>query len=107
MKKDLLHIANLFLDHLALNLQYEGFGAGVVERVLEDYKEIGFAKTTSKSVLCSMNDMNYGYEFEVVRYGGIEWLNFLAVNQKMNRTPMKAIKYNYAIEEVKKLLYFE
>lgn len=104
IKKDLLNIDNLFLHHLAYNLQYEGFSAGVIERVTEEYNEMGFAMTISKSVLGSMNDMKYGYEFEVVRAGGIENLNVLAVNQKMNMTPLKAIKYNFPIEEIKRVI---
>ena len=86
LKKNLLDISNLFRSHLAFNLQYEGFGASVIERVMEEYKELDFAKTISKSMLGSMNDLKHGYEFEVVRAGGIESLDVLAVNQNMNRT---------------------
>lgn len=106
LKKDLLSIDNLLLNHLAYNLQYEGFSTGVIERVLEEYKEVGLAKTVSKSVLGSMNDLKVGYEFEVYRADGIEHLNVLAVNQKMNRTPLKAIKYNFPIEELKRVVAF-
>ncbi len=106
LKKNLLDIDNLFRNYLAFNLQYEGFGAGVIERVLEEYKELGFASTINKSVLGSMNDLKVGYESEVYRAGGIEILNVLAVNQKMNQTPLKAIKYNFPIEELKKVIAF-
>lgn len=106
LKKDLLSIDNLFRSHLAFNMQYEGFGAGVIEQVLAEYKEIGFARTNSKSVLGSMNDLKVGYEFEVYRAGGIEHLNVLTVNQKINETPLKAIKYNYPIEELKRVVAF-
>ena len=61
-------------------------------------------RTISKSVLGSMNDLKYGYEFEIVRAGEVESLNVLAVNQKMDMTPLKAIKYNFSIEEIKRVL---
>jgi len=51
-----------------------------------------------------MNDLKYGYEFEIVRAGEVESLNVLAVNQKMDMTPLKAIKYNFSIEEIKRVL---
>lgn len=104
LKKDLLNIGTLFLSHLGYNLQYEGLDTEVTEGVLGEYKDIGFARTTSKSVLGSMNDLKFGYEFEVARAGGIDGLNILAVNQKMNRTPLKAINYNFPIEEIKRVL---
>jgi hypothetical protein len=106
LKKDLLKIENLFRSHLAFNLQYEGFSAGAIERVMEEYKEIGFARTVSKSVLGSMNDLKHGYEFKVFRAGGIEHFNVLAVNQKMNKTPLKTIKYNFPIEEITRVIAF-
>lgn len=104
LKKDLLNIHSLFLMHLSYNLQYEGFGAEVTERVLGEYREIGFAKTRSRSVLGSMNDLKRGYEFEIIRAGGVENLNVLDANQKANETPLSAIKYNSPIEEMKRIL---
>lgn len=104
LKKDLLNIRNLFLSHLGYNLQYEGLDAEVTEGVLREYKDIGFARTTSKSVLGSMNDLKQGYEFEIYRAGGLERFNVLAVNLKMNQTPLKAIRYNFPIEEIKRVL---
>ena len=48
LKKDVLNIANMFFNHLAYNMQYEGFAADVIKRALEEYNEIAFAKTSSK-----------------------------------------------------------
>lgn len=104
LKKDLMNIGDLFICHLGYNLQYEGFGAEVMERVLHEYKEIGFTKTISKSVLGSMNDLKHGYEFEIYRAGNLERLNILAVNKKVNETPLSAIKYNFPIEEMQRIL---
>lgn len=106
LKKDLLNIHNLFRSHLSNNLQYEGFATDVIKRALEEYNEIGLAKTASRSVLGSMNDLKCAYGFEVVRSGGIGGFNVLAVNREMNRTPLSAIKYSYAIEEVKRVIVF-
>lgn len=91
LKKDLLNIGDLFVCHLGYNLQYEGFNPEIVERVLAEYRDIRFAKTISKSVLGSMNDLKHGYEFETYRAGGSERFNVLAVNQKMNKTLLSAI----------------
>ena len=47
LKKDLIRFNSLFINHLAFNLQYEGFSTVVIERVLEEYKEINLARTLS------------------------------------------------------------
>jgi hypothetical protein len=104
LKANLKSIEQEFLIHLSYNLQYEGFGLEVINRVMQEYQEIGFAKTVSKSVLGSMNDFAYHYEFQIMREGGIENIRILHLNKKINRTPMGALKYNFPIETLKKLL---
>lgn len=71
---------------------------------MQEYHEIGFAKTVSKSVLGSMNDFAYQYEAHIIGDGGFDNIKILQLNQKINRTPMGALKYKYPIETLKKLL---
>jgi hypothetical protein len=85
-------------------LQNEGFGLEVMNRVMQKYQEIGFAKTFSKSVLGSMNDLAYQYEFLIMRDGGINNIRIFELNQKINRTPLGVLKYKYPIEAVKGFL---
>lgn len=104
LKANLKNIEEEFLINLSYNLQSEGFGLEVINRVMQEYQEIGFAKTVSKSVLGSMNDLAYQYEFQIMRERGIENIKVLKLNHEINRTPMGALKYKYPIEALKNLL---
>ena len=50
-KENLKNIIDEFLFNLNLNLQAEGFPLDVIIRVMAEYTDIGFAKTSSKTVL--------------------------------------------------------
>ncbi len=104
LKANLKNIEEEFLIHLSYNLQYEGFGLEVINRIIQEYMEIGFAKTVSKRVLGSMNDLAYQYEAHIIGDRGFNNIKILQLNQKINRTPMGALKYQYPIEALKNLL---
>lgn len=104
LKGNLKNIEEEFLIHLSYNLQNEGFGLEVINRIMQEYGKIGFAKTASKRVLGSMNELAYQYEFQIMRDGGIDNIKILQLNQRINRTPMGALKYGYPIEGLRKLL---
>lgn len=90
----------LFTLHLKMNIEKEGFGPADVFKALEEYAEIAIAPTKSRSVLGSMNDLADQADFLVSRSGGLEKGDMLTVNMMLNRIPMGAIKYRYAIEQV-------
>jgi len=102
-KKDLGNIREIFVLHLKMNLEKEGFGPEDVNKALEEYSEITIAPTTSRSVLGSMNDLADQVDFLVSRAGGLEEGDILTVNMMLNRIPMGAIKYRYAIDKVYEL----
>jgi len=104
LKVNLKNIVDEFLIHLSYNLQNEGFGLEVINRVMHEYQEIGYAKTVSKSVLGSMNDLAYQYEAHIIGDGGFDNIKIIQLNQKINRTPMGALKYGYPIEAMEMLL---
>lgn len=87
-----------------LNLKYEGFGPAVLERISSEYRQLRFAKTASRSVLGSMNDIAYQYEVYIHMDGGIESAKMLQINHKINRMPMSAIAYKYPIEALRKVI---
>ena len=104
LKANLKNIEQEFLINLSYNLQNEGFGLEVINRVMQEYREIGFAKTVSKSVLGSMNEFMFQYEVLIQMEGGIDNIRILQVNQKINKTIMGALKYKYPIEALRNLL---
>jgi hypothetical protein len=104
LKINLRNIEEEFLIHLSYNLENEGFRLEVINKVLLEYQQIGFARTVSKSVLGSMNDFVYHYKFQTMREGGADNIRILPLNQMINRIPMRALKYEYPIETLKKLI---
>jgi len=102
-KKDLSNFRELFALHLKMNLAKEGFGPEDIAKALREYDEIAIAPTANRSVLGSMNDLAYQADFLVSRAGGLEKGDILTVNMMLNRIPMGAIKYRYAIDELYEL----
>lgn len=99
-----LNIHDEFLINLNLNLQAEGFSIEIINRVMQEYGEIGFAKTTRKQILGVMNEFAFEYEFLIRREGGIENVRILGVNKKINRTPISPLKYGYPVDSLKNIL---
>jgi len=104
LKANLKNIEQEFLINLSYNLQYEGFGLEVINRVMQEYQEIGFSKTYSRQVLGSMNEFAFEYDYFIRREWGIEKARIFEINKEINRTPMGALKYRYPIEALKNLL---
>ena len=100
-KKDDFH--DLFLMNLNSNLAVEGLRQGEILKALDEYSEIAIAPTMNRSVLGSMNDLAGQAEFLIHRAGGLEKADMLRVNMMLNRVPMGALKYHYAIEKVYEL----
>lgn len=100
-KKDDFH--DLFLMNLNANLAGEGLRQVEILKALDEYSEIAVAPTSNRSVLGSMNDLADQVEFLISRAGGLEKADMLRVNMMLNRVPMGALKYDYAIEKVYEL----
>jgi hypothetical protein len=104
LKANLKNIEEEFLVNLIYNLQCEGFGIEVVNRVMQEYREIGFAKTSNRQVLGSMNEFAFEYDYLIRREGGLEKARIFEINKDINRTIKGALKYMYPIEGLKNLL---
>lgn len=103
-KENLKNIVDEFLMHLNLNLQAEGFSLEVINRVMREYQDILFAKTTSKHILGAMNQLAFAYEVLIEMKEGLENVKVLEMNRNINRTILKGIKYLHPIEALRDLL---
>ena len=104
LKANLKNIEEEFLVNLIYNLQCEGFGIEVANRVMQEYREIGFAKTSNRQVLGSMNEFAFEYDYLIRREGGLEKARIFEINKDINRIIKGALKYMYPIEGLKNLL---
>ncbi|OHE55684.1 MAG: hypothetical protein A2Z47_05010 [Thermodesulfovibrio sp. RBG_19FT_COMBO_42_12] len=71
LKTNLKNIEQEFLINLSYNLQHEGFGLEVINRAMQEYQEIGFARTSNRQVLGSMNEFAFEYDYLIRREGGV------------------------------------
>jgi IS30 family transposase len=99
LKANLKDIEQEFLINLSYNLQYEGFGLDVINRVMQEYQEIGFAKTMSKSVLGSMNNgLVRRYFPKGTDFSKIMDEQMAKVESIINNRPRKCLGYKTPLE---------
>jgi len=77
-------------------MEAEGFAAAAIESVVS-LDEVRYGLTNSRSVLGSMNDISYQYLDDVEMHGDAGRLRGLS-GTGLNRNPLSAIGYRYAIE---------
>jgi hypothetical protein len=100
-KPEFVHFDEVFRQNLFKCLLNERFSQGKIEKVLDEYREVKFAKTKNRSVLGSMNDLAFQVKYRVEDSGGLNYLEPMALNQALNRIPLKAIDYQYSIDVLK------
>ena len=86
------------------SLMTEGFAEPQVEYVLREHQHIVIAKTNSRSILGSMNDLAFQIKSMIYATGGLANADLSEINRQLNRIPMSAIKYKVSIDELKQLL---
>jgi hypothetical protein len=101
---DFDHFDERFRQSLFKRLRIEGFSQFQIEKVLEEYQTIDFARTNNRSVLGSMNDLAFQIEGHISLSAGINYFDLDVANDKLNRIPMGAIDYQYSIDVLKATL---
>jgi len=102
-KPDFQRIRHVFGQNLFKNLVREALPQIQIELFLDDIRDVHFAKTNSRSVLGSMNDLAYLLKFKIAHNGGLANTDIMELNHYLNRIPMNAIEEIYSIDELKKL----
>jgi len=100
-RENIRELAELFTSYLSCILADEGFEETDRERIMSEYNEIGFANTSSKSVLGSMNDLAFHYKYSILESGGVHSPAVPEIIRQLNRMPMSAIKEVFPIEALK------
>ncbi|MFC1965576.1 DUF6933 domain-containing protein [Chloroflexota bacterium] len=105
IKKSILkNFEEVFRLSLFKSLIAEGFAEPQVEYVLRQHQHIVIAKTNSRSILGSMNDLAFQIKSMISATGGLANADLSEINRHLNRIPMSAIKYKVSIDELKRLL---
>lgn len=93
----------LFRDYLECVLAEEGIVEPERQTILSEYADMGYANTSSKRVLGSLNDLAFHYEYHILEEGGVHSDRVPSIISRLNRMPMKAIDYSYPIEALERL----
>ncbi len=105
-KKEITKLKDEFHYQLQISLKNDGIPEKVIHAILKDYMEINYAKTQNRSTLGSMNDMISQIKFLAKDEKFLDPSKNNQINHKLNRIPMKANEYEYAIDKLHKVLEF-
>jgi hypothetical protein len=85
------------------SLMNEGLAEMQIKYLLSEHTQVMITKTNSRSVLGSMNDLTFQIKsmISASRLTDADWSE---INRQMNPIPMRAIKYNISIDEMKRRL---
>jgi len=103
-KPTLENFEKIFRLGLFKSLMTEGFAEPQVEYMLREHQHIVIAKTNSRSILGSMNDLAFQIKSMIYATGGLANADLSGINRQLNRIPMSAINYKVSIDELKQLL---
>lgn len=102
-KANIKDLGKLFREFLSCVLSSEGISKLMKEKILLEYRELGYSGTSSKSVLGSMNDLAFHYKHHILSSGGVHNADVPDIIRKLNHMPIGAIEYKYAIDALNEL----
>ena len=102
-KAEIKDLQKLFLSYLTCVLKSVDIEDSVIDKVLAEYRDLGYSGTSSKSVLGSMNDLAFHYKHLILSSGSVHSADVPEIIRKLNHMPMGAIEYKYAIDAFREL----
>jgi len=103
-KPDFAQLGEVFGQRLFKALVWEEFPQKQIEKMLDACRTIRFARSNNRSVLGSMNDLRFQTEVYVAHDGGLVNADLADIHHRLNRTPMGAVGYRYAVDGIKECL---
>jgi hypothetical protein len=100
-RAEIRNLSVLFKSYLPCVLSDAGFNASATEKIMSEYDEISYAKTKSRSVLGSMNDLAFHYKYHIQNAGGVHSYEVPSIIRKLNKMPMGAIAYAYPLDALR------
>ena len=92
------HLGDVFGQRLFKTLLWDEFSQVQIERVLESCRVIRYSTSNNRSVLGSMNDLRFQIEVNVAHDGGLSNLDMMDLHHRLNRVPLSAVGYRYAVD---------
>ena len=98
------HIDMIFGEVLFKTMRLFDFEQSEIERMLDWSQHNTYSKTSSRSVLGSMNDVAFQIKHTILSNGGLAYTDPGELRTRINETPFKAIGYKYPHDCLKELL---
>ena len=99
-RAEIRELSVIFVSNLAYILTLEGFSEKKIKEIMREYEPLQYAKTNSKSILGSMNDLAFHYKYHIQNEGRDAVPSII---RKVNRMPMGVLDYAFPIEELKRV----
>ena len=99
LKADVSPIGPFLVSRVEFELATEELPVDLFGRL--DRDSVHIAKTASRSILGSMNDLAFQWEHTVEASGGLESTDVAGTNRRLRRMPMGAIRYAHPIDLVR------
>jgi hypothetical protein len=103
-KPEFEQLDKVFGQRLFKALLWDEFSQTQIERMLEACREIRFTRSSNRSVLGSMNDIRFQIGAHVEQDGGLTGVDLAQLHHELNRNPLSAIDYGYAVERLQEHL---
>jgi hypothetical protein len=103
-KPEFEQLPEVFGQCLFKTLLWEEFPQVQIELMLEAARMIRFTRSNSRSVLGSMNDLQFQAQVHIHHDGGLAGVDLVDLHRRLNRVPMSAVGYGYAVERLRELL---
>lgn len=104
-KSEIRNLGKIFRIGLGKALLEENFEGALIQRLVNEARDIKFAKTHNRSVLGVMNDHVRHTKYMLMDETGM-W-NFSNIIKQLNRTPLLTQKFTFSIEELGRVLGVE
>ncbi|HEX9917239.1 MAG TPA: hypothetical protein VGB16_05835 [candidate division Zixibacteria bacterium] len=103
-RSEIRNLGKLFRIGFGKALLDEDFDGALIQHLVNECRDIRFAKTQDRSVLGVMVDHVKNTKWMVIRDGGLEKSDFSEIIKQLNRTPLLTKDFTYSIEELGKVL---
>ncbi len=97
----------MFRLMLSCTLADEQVPEKIRESILSEYKEIGYAKSSNRSVMSTANQLAHHYDYHIFREGSIHSPLVPQIIRNQNRYPWQTLESHSAINELANLYGFE
>jgi len=98
-KARLKNMDAVFRDGLMEAMTREGFDSKIISRLMGRYEDVRFARTNSRKVLGSMNDIASLYKYHILNAGGLDYIDLPDMILRLNRVPFLPLGAQNAIEK--------